>query len=186
MNEEKIAPPQNILIGPSEKPGFHLEVKTNVNLPAPQPKSIEKEIAQFWQQRRVEFLEISDHRMSGQRGSLWWNAITFDMSKLRSDLTVTLNKEAGKVECVLDVKTSLQQITPMNQQYWVEEMVAFESYLQSGDDKKNEWAEFQQDYSKDNKRWMWGIVITVGVAAIASQIAGRFFPWLFGLLSGSN
>ena len=57
MNEEKIAPPQNILIGPSEKPGFHLEVKTNVNLPAPQPKSIEKEIAQFWQQRRVEFLD---------------------------------------------------------------------------------------------------------------------------------
>jgi hypothetical protein len=186
MNRDKLVPAENIMISESETPGFHLSVRHTVSLPTPLPKTITNEIAQFWQQRRVTFSAISDKVMYGQRGSLWWNAITFDMSKLRSDLTVTLDKEEGKVECLLDVKTTLQQITPMNQMYWVEEMTAFESYLQAGDERTEEWAEFQKEYRKDNKRWVWGIVITAGIAVILSQVAVGLMTWLFSLLTGSE
>lgn len=186
MNEENLASGENILIGQSEKTGFHLSVQTIVSLSAPLPKDIDMEIAQFWQQRRVVFSEISKHTMYGHRGSLWWNAITFDMSKLRSDLTVHLLQETGKVECVLDVKTTLQKITPMNRRYWVEEMIAFESYMQSKDDKPNDWSEFLQEYRKDNKRWVWGIAITVSVAMIVSHVVGGFLSWLLGLVTSSR
>jgi hypothetical protein len=186
MNGEKLVPAENIMISQSENPGFHLSVRHTVSLPTPLPKTITNEIAQFWQQRRVIFSAISDNLLYGQRGSLWWNAITFDMSKLRSDLTITLDKEEGKVECLLDVKTTLQQITPMNQMYWVEEMTAFESYLQSGDEKAEEWAEFQNEYRKDNKRWVWGIIITVGITLFLSQVTVGLITWLLSLLTDSK
>jgi len=186
MNEEDLVTEENITISQSEKRGFHLLVRQIVDLPAPLPETITHEIAHFWNQRRVTFSEISDNMMCGQRGSLWWNAITFDMSKLRSDLTINLDKEQGKIECLLDVKTTLQQITPMNQMYWVEEMTAFKSYLQSGDEKTEEWAEFQKEYRKDNKRWVWGIVITVGIIVFVSQAAGELIRWLLRMLTNSK
>ena len=186
MNWDKLAPAKNIIIGLSEKSGFHLAVRQTVCLPILAPNEITSEIAQFWQRRRVKFSVISNDVMYGQRGSLWWNAVTFDMSKLRSDLTVTLNKEERKVECLLDVKTTLQQITPMNQMYWVEEMAAFESYLQSGDERTEEWVDFQKEYRKDNRRWVWSIIITVGITVIIGQVAGGLMTWLFSLLTSSK
>lgn len=186
MNQVNTVPEENIIISQSEKLGFHLSVQQIISLSPPLPKTVSQEIAQFWQQRRVIFSEISDNVLLGKRGSLWWNAITFDMSKLRADLTIHLDKEKGTIRCLLDVKTTLQQITPMNQQYWVEEMVAFKSFLQSGDEKKEEWEEFKEEYRKANRHWVWGFAITAGIAVIVSQMVGGLMTWLLSLFSSSK
>lgn len=185
-SEERSGTGENITISPSTKTGFHLLVRQIVKLSVPFPTTITDEIAEFWSRRRVRFSEVTGKIMHGQRGSLWWNAVTFDMSKLRSDLTVLLDQEQGQVECLLDVKTTLQQITPMNQMYWVEEMIAFESYLQSGDEKKEEWVEFQKAYRQDNKRWVWGLVVTIGIAAVVGEVVGGLLSWFLGVLTGSK
>ena len=185
-NGETLVAEENITISKSEKPGFHLLIRQIITLPAPLPETINDKIIRFWAQRRITFSAVSDKMMYGQRGSLGWNAITFDMSKLRSDLAIHLDKEQGKVECLLNVKTTLQQITPMNQMYWVEEMSAFDSYLHSGDERKEEWVEFQKEYRKDNRRWVWGIAVTAGIAVLAGQVAGGLLSWLISLLTGSK
>jgi hypothetical protein len=186
MNSEQNKSYENITITRNEKKRFQLLVKTTVSLEPPLPHTIIDEIALFWTRRRIIILEITDETMTGKRGGLWWNAFTFDMSKLRSALTISIDKNHGIVECSLDINTILQLITPMNQMYWVEEMAAFESSIRTGDDKKEEWDEFRRVHKKENIRWFWRMVTFVGITIIGSQIIGGLLSWLIGLMKASK
>lgn len=160
---------------------FGLTVRKRVRLAPPLPLTVATAAAQFWQARGVRFQEVSASRLIGQRGSLWWNPVTFDMSKLRSELRVTVDNEIGAIECVLHVNTLLQSITAMNRQYWIEEMETFEAVLVRNDDRASEWEEFRRDAKKASTSWVVGIAVVVGTATIIRGLAGPFLEWLAGV-----
>jgi hypothetical protein len=176
---------KDVTVTVSDKPGFDLQIRKVVELSAPLPANLKDNVRHFWEKRRITFLDESEGTLMGMRGSKLWNAVTFDMSKLRSDLSIVFNQQAGTIECVLDVNTSLQQITPMNQMYFVEEMSVFESYLKAGDEQEEAWKEFKQEYSKDNRRWFWRLFLIIGGGMLIGKVFGALLSQglktIFGL-----
>lgn len=157
---------------------FGLVVRKSVRLPQQQLPTLAAVVVQFWQARGVRFVEVTDSRMVGRRGSLWWNAVTFDMSKLRSDLTVTIDAGTGLVACTMRVNTILQSITAMNRRYWREEMDVFESVLVRNDDRASEWTEFQRESKKASVGWVMAIVVAVVSGIVGREFIGQIFVWV--------
>jgi hypothetical protein len=169
--------------GPStiEDIRFGLIVRKGVRMTLPLPPTVAGAVAQFWRARGVRFLEVTDSRMVGRRGSLWWNAVTFDMSKLRSELTVTIDAGTGIVACTLRVNTILQSITAMNRRYWSEEMDVFESVLVRNDDRASEWRQFTRQSRKASIGWVLAIAVAVGSATIGREFIQQIFAWVAGI-----
>jgi hypothetical protein len=132
------------------------EVKL-IELPAWNETLLAKAIT-YWQKRRVVFTEISEDMLIGRRGSLWWNLVTFDMSKLRTELTVKWLAHGNKIECVLEVNTFAQTLTPWNIVYFRLEMETFESFLLNGDLKAKNWENFKRLSRNANRDWLLGKV----------------------------
>jgi hypothetical protein len=152
-----------------------------IQLPPPLPADVAQRVAAFWGARGVRFSEVTDVRMFGRRGSLWWNAVTFDMGKLKTEVTVTFDAAAGTVACTLRINTLLQTITDMNRQYWTEEMGAFESFLLHGDDRAAEWQQFKRGYNKASVGWIFAIAVAVSIAMSARELVGPLLSWLAGV-----
>ena len=94
-----------------------------------------QKIISFWQEHGVVFANTQGDILQGQRGSMWGNLTSFDMSKLMATLTVSRMDEA-EIECVLEIDTYAQYITSGNKAYWQREMDTFESWLLRGDKKE--------------------------------------------------
>jgi hypothetical protein len=155
-------------------------VKITVSLPPPWPEHTVAGIAQFWSQRRVVFSKVTDEVMVGERGSLFWNAVSFDMGKLRSSLQINLDGNEGFIHCRLRVNTTYQNITQTERMYWVEEMRAFQSFLKFGDERKDEWVQFQKELGKSQ---IWFVVRVLAITALLGIGAGAakfLIKWLLG------
>jgi hypothetical protein len=107
--------------------------------------------------------------------------VTFDMSKLRSELTVTIDAGTGIVACTLRINTILQSITAMNRRYWREEMEVFESVLVRNDDRASVWREFKRESKKASVRWVIAIAVVVGSATIGRELIDQIFVWVAGI-----
>lgn len=110
----------------------------------------------YWQQRRIVFTELSEDILIGRRGSLWWNLATLDVSKLRTEITIKRLPQSSKVECILDVNTFAQILTPWDATYLRLEMEIFESYLLNGDLQTKKLENFKQLYRPANRDWLRG------------------------------
>lgn len=109
----------------------------------------------FWQGRGISFDEVTDSYFKGHRGSVWGNLTSFDMSKLITDLTLTISPmEPYKVICSLDVDTRFQIVTDWNKEYWQLELDTFESYLLHGDQKKGEWDQLRKESKALDGLWV--------------------------------
>ena len=106
----------------------------------------------FWSRRRIEFSESLDNTLKGKRGSLLGNITSFDMSKLMSELTITVSAE-NQVHCVLKVNTFMQIITEYNKAWWNLEMETFESYLLQTDEQDERWEKFKSNDKKAAIAW---------------------------------
>jgi hypothetical protein len=115
-------------------------------------ESTRQKIVEFWEERGVVFSDTAGDVLRGKRGSLWGNLTSYDMSKLRSKLTVTRSGPT-EIECTLDVNTAMQRITDWNMAYWRLEMDTLESWLLSGDLKQEEWARHEVGAHKADVAW---------------------------------
>jgi hypothetical protein len=98
----------------------------------------------YWQERRIVFTEVSEDVLIGRRGSLWWNLVTFDVSKLRTELTIKRLTQRNAIECVLHVNTFAQTFTSWDATYLRLEMETFEGFLLNGDLQAKKWDNFKQ------------------------------------------
>ncbi|HEU0172894.1 MAG TPA: hypothetical protein VFV58_01420 [Blastocatellia bacterium] len=167
-----------ITLFPTEEQPFQLTIKKKARLNRGFNDEVISRIVQFWEKRRIRFGEISGDTLNGKRGSLWWNAMTFDMSKLKADLTIFLLREKRIIECLMTVDTRFQKISPMNRAYFEMEMDAFSAYLLRGEDYEEEWRVFNATHRKDNLRWVARYIIA---ALIIAAIYGSF-EWLMWML----
>lgn len=159
-----------------------LTFRETVRLRTEIDEAVKQKIIYFWEKRRIRFADRSEKILWGKRGSIWWNMVTFDMSKLKSDLTIIIDPKKRCVECVLEVNTKFQHITPMNAAYFAEEMSAFSSYLRNNDEKLQEWKDFKKKYRKSNLMWVLGVLLMASILGILSGL----LEGLFALLRGIN
>lgn len=59
----------------------------------------------YWSPRRFS-LRARGTTISGTRGSLWWNLVAFDVTRLKSDLALVLRPDL--VRCKLELNSSFQ------------------------------------------------------------------------------
>ena len=118
----------------------------------------------FWSRRRIEFSENSGNTLKGKRGSLLGNFTSFDMSKLMSELTISVSAE-NQVHCVLKVNTIMQIITDYNKAWWNLEMESFQSYLLKTDEQNERWERFRANDKKAAIAW-----------ALTSGLVGNRIP----------
>ena len=170
-----------VAFGKSARPGLRLLVTFTTKVSVPVATTLDQQIADFWEERHVTFHKKSNDELVGSRGSLWWNPITFNMSRLKSDLVVRIDRNSGAIVCELDVNTVLQTITPMNKKYWIEEMRSFEDFLASGTIGRASWDKFGKDYRNANIRWTLGLVLG-GSAPIIWHFAKDWIAKLTELL----
>ena len=108
----------------------------------------------FWRNRGIEFDQIAGDNLSGRRGSLWKNLYTFDMSKVKAALSISVD-DARHCSCELDVSTDYQIITVSNLHYWKLELLTFSSYMLDGSMREPEWIAFREENRKSASRWLW-------------------------------
>lgn len=133
---------------------FQLQVVKTMHIPIWDQQVEEKAVA-FWQERGINFSEKTPRRLLGNRGSIWGNLTSFDMSKLITNLTLTISPmEPYEVSCCLDVDTRFQVVTEWNKEYWQLEMDTFESYLLYGDQKKGGWDQLRRESRALDYLWV--------------------------------
>jgi hypothetical protein len=167
-----------ITLFPTEDLPWQLSVKKTVRLKTDLNDEVISRIVQFWERRRIRFEEMSGNALNGKRGSLWWNLVTFDQSKLKADLMILLSPEKRSVECLMVVNTRFRHITSMGQAYFETEMNAFSAFLRRGEDYKEEWRTFKAALRKDT--WKW--IVTYIIAALITCAISGVFEWLWWMI----
>jgi hypothetical protein len=109
-------------------------------------------VVDFWSRRRIKFSETSSHTLVGTRGSWLGNLISYDMSKLKSELMITVSP-ANELRCRLKINTLMQIITEYNKAWWNLEMESFESYLLETDEQEERWERFSANNKKAAIVW---------------------------------
>lgn len=120
-------------------------------------EQVKQKIMAFWHKRGIVFSQTNGDVLKGRRGSRWGNLTSFDMSKLRADLTIT-KTGPGDIGCVLDVNTRYQDITEWNEAYWRLEMDTLENYLLHDDQREEEWRQFRG--ASRAAAWQWSLSFT--------------------------
>ena len=115
-------------------------------------------LVRFWTNRGIKFDQITDTILTGKRGNLFGNFISFDMSKLMSKLVITVSPE-NEIHCVLDVDTFMQKITEYNLAWFDLEMDTFQSYMMDFDEQDERWTRFDANYKK--AAWIWSLSLGI-------------------------
>ena len=133
---------------------FQLQVVKTLFVPA-WNDMVKAEAITFWQGRGINFDEVTDNYLRGHRGSVWGNLTSFDMSKLITDLTLTISPtEPHEVFCCLEIDTQFQVVTEWNREYWQLELDTFESHLLYGDQKEGEWDQLRKESRASDYLWV--------------------------------
>lgn len=148
---------------------YSLTFREKVQLATEIDELVRRKVIEFWEKRRIKFDSQAGNRLYGRRGSIWWNMVTFDMSKLKTELTITFDDKARCVECEVDVNTQHQHITLTDQEYFTEELNSFASYLKNNDERQAEWKDFKKRHRRSNLLWVLAII---AIAAILGSISG--------------
>src|SRR5438105_2728451 len=112
----------------------------------------------YWSRRGMVFREAGEALLTGSRGSVWGNLISFDPSELMAEVTITFDDSAG-VRCVLVVDRSFQIVTDWNRAWWELELETFESFLVSRDEQPHRWQVFKEAH----RRAAWDWALSVGM-----------------------
>lgn len=118
-----------------------------------------QKLVEFWGKRRFSFSPSHEAHLSANRGSLIGNAISFDMSRLLTELRIE-PVAPKKILLSMTVDTRLQSITEWNRAFWDLEMATCESFIKTGDLLENQWAEFSKGDRKAS--WTWVLTLTLG------------------------
>jgi len=103
------------------------------SIPIPEwNEETKQRIIAFWEQRRMVFTDTEGDTLRGRRGNLWGNLISFDMSRLKTTLTV-VRASPQLIHCQLNIDTFYQYITDQNRAYWDNELEALAAYLAPAD-----------------------------------------------------
>jgi hypothetical protein len=108
-----------------------------------------RKVIGFWEERRVEFDAVDGDTLVGHRGSLFGNLLSFDMTKLRAELTVTYS--AGHIHARIAVNTVGQTVTEWNRAWWLIEMCIFESWVVDDNPQAERWQAFLDAYHNHAK-----------------------------------
>jgi len=128
-----------------------LQIRKTISLPV-WDETTKQKILTYWEARGIVFTDTQGDVLTGRRGSMIGNLISFDMSKLLANLTVS-RTGASEIECILEVNTILQIVTEWNTAYWQLEMDTLESWLLHNDGKEAEWRLFQRGMRKAATQW---------------------------------
>lgn len=150
---------------------LHRVISKTLQLPT-WNQDVKQQIISFWSARGFSFSQESGDTIVGTRGSIWGNLTSFDMSKLISTLTVSINDSAC-CTCTLDVYTIAQTITPWNAAHWQLELDTFENWILYGNAMEHEWAELQNASAKSNLLWVSIIVFSTIFLVLVSLFLRR-------------
>lgn len=125
---------------------------------APWTDENRQKLVYFWSERRFRFVDTSIVPLVARRGHILWNLISYDMMRLRADLSISSSKPSH-IDLLLTVHTTFQQITECNRAFWDLEMATCESFLIRGDKRETEWVEFMRAHRKAAIIW----TLTMGV-----------------------
>ena len=118
-------------------------------------EQVKAEAIAFWQRRGISFNEVTDNHFEGRRGSVWGNLTSFDMSRLITNLRLTVSPtKPYEVFCCLDIDTRFQVVTEWNKEYWQLELDTFESHLLCGDQKEGEWDQLRKESRALDYLWV--------------------------------
>ena len=132
-----------------------MEIHRTVRLPE-WSEELKTKAIRFWQQRRFRFDIVDGTTLTGRRGSIWGNLVSFDMSKLIACLTLTRVGDSNLM-CVLDVNPVLQTITEWNRAYWELEMDTLESWMLRDDLRQDEWSAFLRASRRASLLWVFSL-----------------------------
>jgi len=141
-------------------------------------KEMEQRTINFWTRRGIAFKKISESNYIGKRGNLFGNLTSFDMSKLMTELTITISQ--NKIDCSLEVNTFAQQITEQNKAYWDLELDTFNNFLKRSDEKKEEWDKMGIEVKKAKMSTLSKGIISglVGGVIGAGFLGKRYIPMI--------
>jgi hypothetical protein len=134
-------------------------IEIRKNIAVPWNKETINKLMTFWSTRRFRFESPSETIVSGSRGHLLWNFLSFDSTKLRADLTINPTTD-GSVLLAMSVRTTFQQITEWNRAVWELEMTTCESFLLHDDLRETEWQAFYKAYRM--AAIIWALTFTLG------------------------
>ena len=126
--------------------------------------ALKEHIVAFWEARGFRFDDPDARVLIATRGSLWGNCTSFDMSKLITRLEVRY-LDTSEIECVMNVNTVFQIITPWNKEHWRLEMDTFENWFLIGDELQDEWQQYRRNSSRSDIQ----CVMTFGLYGLIKQ-----------------
>lgn len=127
-----------------------LQIKKSIE--APWTEEVRQKLIAFWLKRRFYFSDTTSSPLVATRGHILWNLITYDMTRLRADLSIG-SMQPGRIDLVMTVQTAFQQVTEWNRAFWHLEMATCESFVLCGDLREAEWIEFTRANRKANIIW---------------------------------
>ena len=106
-----------------------------------------RKVVEYWADRNVRFMHVSENELVGTRGSLLGNMVSPQMQDVLTTMKVEVT-ESKECVCVLDIATTFQIITSWNRRYWQLELDTFESFLLRGERRQAEWASYSTRANK--------------------------------------
>ncbi|MBI5821717.1 MAG: hypothetical protein HZA88_22325 [Verrucomicrobia bacterium] len=119
----------------------------------------QQKLISFWSARRFLFSDTSAAPFVAKRGHILWNLISYDMTRLRADLTIA-SSTPDRIDLRMKVSSAFQQITDWNRAYLDLEMATCESFLLRNDLREAEWTEFMKAYRK--AAIIWTLTFSIG------------------------
>ncbi len=142
-------------------------LKIRKSIAAPWTEETRQKLIVFWSERRFRFSDISaTTTLTATRGNILWNLVSYDMTRLRADLSINAT-QPGAIDLTLVVHTTFQQITEWNRAFWDLEMATCESFLLRGDTREAEWIEFTRAHRRANI--IWTFTLTLGGRKMPKQ-----------------
>jgi hypothetical protein len=122
-------------------------------------EDVRQKLISFWSARRFHFSDTAATWLIAKRGHILWNLISFDMTRLRADLSISPVRP-DLISLTLTVHTAFQHITEWNRAYWDLEMATCESFLLRDDIRETEWVEFRKANRK--AAILWTLTMSLG------------------------
>ncbi len=112
----------------------------------------------FWNRRGFRNAAINSNlELVGTRGSWFGNFTSFNMSKLKTSLTMSSPK-SDQVVVELDVNTLGQLITEWNLAYWRLEIIELHTILLGEGNISDLWHRFQRNSRRASILWMFSFM----------------------------
>ena len=154
-----------------------LQVTREFHMPAWDDSTWEA-IASFWALRGFRCDAVQDSTLRGTRGSLLGNCISFNMSRLKTNLVIE-RIGAQECRCSLNINTAFQVITEYNKAHWRLELDTFEGFMTSGDLNSKEWRQYRSRAISFDILIVIGILAIAGILGFGAGVLSGVMKWVF-------